>query len=281
MSFPISTTASPFFFFPTRLLPGKMPKEVRPPKAVLPGGICPSKPPERIVWQNHRLGNYTVRPKIMTNNELLTLVFSGTATGLSAIAIVTAALASKYQNKHAQKLATTHHAAEEAVAADLAMLAATMRNIMQKVLFTLSMNYKNLKFDSELARIQAFSTSTTAFGFYSYIGEVSGAAQAAGKRAEEWRLFFTYLVDLEEDLALAPPASRAMTRAADIERLLCTIGESELKKIENYVAVLANGMPRFSESSKGNVIFDVLLEQSAKDRDKAEQDATGQPASPP
>ena len=144
-------------------------------------------------------------------------------------------------------ISTSDYKAEQAVKADTARLRAALRSIMIKGAWLSQKQGQEtcLDFTKERETINEFLTSTTAFGYWSWVEE-RGESTAVGT-TEPWRAFFLYISRLLD--ACEPGGNDGMICCAvQVEKMLAELKRGDVNTISSYVADLADVLGTASES---------------------------------
>jgi hypothetical protein len=148
------------------------------------------------------------------------------------------------------RLASSDHAAEEQVKADIAKLLAALRSILVKGAVK-----DRVDLAHERQQVNEFMSSTTAFALWSWVGFRS---REAGEAPEEWRTFFLMLVDV---LGVEDTNPRAvMGRVVAIERLFTGLSDDDVNRISRFVSDLAGAVGDFDESRESDPLLKAMHE---------------------
>lgn len=152
------------------------------------------------------------------------------------------------------RVSSSDYQAEQALKADTAQLLAGLRSIAVKGAWLSQKSQSatwHLDFKREREIINNFLSSTSAFAYWSWVGE---RGSTAGSMSEEWRVFFLYLV---ETLDSEDTDFRTMIRrAVAIEKLLTGLEERDMRRLSGYVSDLSEAVSKFEKSGDSK---DVLV----------------------
>jgi hypothetical protein len=194
-----------------------------------------------LVWPSSLQGS-----ELTNRAQVVASVFSAFAVILSIVAIVITA-----------RVSSSDFRAEEDVKASTARLLATMRSIILKTAHlstTSAGDPVELEFTDERNIISDFLTSTTAFAYWSWVGNKS---EAAKNKPEEWRIFFLRLVYI---LAAEDTQYRLMTRHAIVlETLLAGLSKRDIRQIASYVSDLSSAVGGFRDSAKKDGLISAMI----------------------
>jgi hypothetical protein len=113
-------------------------------------------------------------------------------------------------------------------------------------------------FGPELLVLQTFANSTTGFAMRSLSALRS---RAAGRRAEEWRLFFIYVA---ECLSKPAPDELVINRAMRMQELLLTLDRDDLRFIGRSVSDLVRGIVTFRQALDEDTLIKALRQLHAE-----------------
>lgn len=182
------------------------------------------------------------------------------STVLSILAAILSVATAFYSGSISKRLATSDYKATEEVKSDTAKLLSALRSLMHKGALSTSSN-RPVDLSPEQAVISNFLNSQTGFAYYSWIDEKSSRATAQGRREEPWRVFFLYLVELEN----ADDAYSAARRAADVELIFDQLTEDDVAMIASFNEDLISAISKNSRNREGNIVVKALVE-SQRDR---------------
>jgi hypothetical protein len=167
---------------------------------------------------------------------------SGAIGGLFALIVAIVAISA------AIWMNTSDFKAEQGVTSDTARVRAALRSILIKgvQLESAQREATTSTFKEEQKVINEFLTSTTAFGYWSWVDHRN---IQAGHSSEAWRLFFFHFARLLG--ACQPPHDHdlLLSSAVAIEDLLATLSRRDVDTISSYVADLTGALGAASASS--------------------------------
>jgi hypothetical protein len=160
-----------------------------------------------------------------------------------------------------QRVATSGFQSAERVKSDTAILLAALRSFMVKAALYSQQDPK-LRNDKNFASyidvqpertiIQSFLNSPTAIAYYSFVTRKSKEATEAGRKGEEWRVFFLYIGQLTFDTNVY----NAGKAAAKIERMLEKLSNDDLEEMSSSLEDLIGSIKTTIRDRK----YDPLLE---------------------
>lgn len=157
---------------------------------------------------------------------------------------------------------TSDFKAEQGVTEDTARVRAALRSILVKGVQLENSHRKGTSktFDKEREVINEFISSTTAFGYWSWMDHRS---IQAGHASEGWRLFFFYFAQLLD--ACDKPENREvmMASAVRLEALLADLTRRDVNTISSYVADLTGALGVAAAS--GDTMLAALATRYAED----------------
>jgi hypothetical protein len=140
---------------------------------------------------------------------------------------------------------TSDYKAEQAVKQDIARLRSALRSIMSKgALLSQTGGPKSPSehFKTELETVNTFLSSTSAFGFWTWVEE-RGRTTPSGT-AEPWRVYFLGL----GSLLMAEEIGGAVRWASDIESTLASLRSGDISRISSKMAHLTGVLGGAKES---------------------------------
>jgi hypothetical protein len=191
------------------------------------------------------------------------------------IALVSAAVAglslaiSIYAISSQERVATSGFQSAQKVKLDTAELLSALRGIMLKAaLYTQQdpkrrddQNYSDyIDIRPEKASIQRFLNSATAVAYYAFVARRSSAAGKAGKKGEEWRIFFLSLAQLLN----TSNTYSAGKSAAKIETMFDDVSEEDIEEMSAGLEDLPGSVRKILKGRSDDLIIKVMTELGAK-----------------
>jgi hypothetical protein len=169
---------------------------------------------------------------------------SGFAVVLTALALVATV-----------RVESSDFRAEESVKEDIARLLASLRSIYLKAAWLTQQSDQlddrhGSLFDNERRVIQDFMNSTTALAFYALEGRMSAKA---GPRAEEWRVFSLYMIEI---LRAGVPADYRLiaNRAVRAEHVITQLQREDIATLSEDVSNLSRAIGEFADNRSETVL---------------------------
>jgi hypothetical protein len=188
---------------------------------------------------------------------------------VSAAIAVLALFISIYAAYVTQRVATSGFQSAERVKSDTASLLAALRGIMIKSALYTQTDPKTRDDDQradfidirpEKAAIQSFLNSSTALAYYDFVARKSKAAKEAGKKGEEWRVFFLALATLLH----TGNTYGAGLQAAKIEKMFDTVSEEDIEEMSSGLEDLGGSIKRISQDRQNDPLLYVLVDNAEK-----------------
>jgi hypothetical protein len=191
------------------------------------------------------------------------------------IALVSAAVAglslaiSIYAISSQERVATSGFQSAQRVKLDTAELLSALRGIMVKAaLYTQQdpkrrddLNYSDyIDIRPEKASIQRFLNSATAVAYYAFVARKSSEARKAGKKGEQWRIFFLSL----EQLLNTSNTYGAGKSAAKIETMFDDVSEEDIEEMSTGLEDLPGSVRKILKERPYDPIIQVMTELGAK-----------------
>lgn len=142
-------------------------------------------------------------------------------------------------------VSSSDYKAEQDVKKDTASLQSSLRSIMVKVAVLRTSKNSPINLDRELEVINDFLCSTTAFAYWSWVGNKH--RKAAKGETENWRVFFLdliYILDSKNNY------ENMAKYAIEIEGLLTSLSKKDINTISGYFSDLAGAFDDFDKSSE-------------------------------
>jgi hypothetical protein len=164
------------------------------------------------------------------------------------------------------RVSSGDYQAEQALKVDTAQLLACLRSIDVKGAWLTQQPQGatwHLDFKREREIINDFLSSTSAFAYWSWVGE---RGSAAGSTPENWRIFFLSLVEMlgSEDIDYRKMISYALA----LEELLTNMEGRDVRRIGGYVSDLAEAIGKFKESRQKDTLMSGIQSVFSQRRDR-------------
>jgi hypothetical protein len=168
-----------------------------------------------------------------------------------------------------QRVATSGFQSAERFKSDTAGLLAALRGIMIKSALYTQQDPKTRDDDKgsdyidirpEKAAIQSFLNSSTAIAYYDYVARRSKKAEEAGRKGEDWRVFFLMLVTLLH----TDNTYSAGVEAAKIEKMFDTLSEEDMEEMSSGLEDLVGSIKRISQDRQHDPLLYVIVDNAGK-----------------
>lgn len=196
---------------------------------------------------------------------------------VSALVATLALFISIYAARMTRQVATSGFQSAERVKLDTANLLSALRGLMIKGALYTQQDPKirddknspiHISIDPERTAIQTFLSSSTALAYYAFVSNKSKMARDAGRKGEEWRIFFLYLVQLLQRGNLYEVGKLA----GKVEKMFDGVTSVDIEEMSAGLQNLPRAIRKILEERQYDVLLHVLVDMQDEKRQRSFED---------